>query len=175
MKLWPFAFRCTWPRALALLLVTAALFWAMQGMLGPQAPGWAGVFRLQLAATPQALAQAKVLWGIDGVARYRRSLGLDTLYAAAYAATLSCTLALLCRRPNGCGPRGRRFLTALPWLAALGDGLENGLHAWLLPLARPPAWAVALAALAAGVKWALLLGVIFPALGALGLRRLLQR
>ncbi len=175
MKLWPFGFHCSWPRELALLLMTAALFWAMQGILGPQAPGWSGVFRLQLAPTPEALAQAKALWGADGVARYRRSLGLDTLYAAAYAATLSCAAALLCRRPKGCGPRGRRFLIALPWLAALGDGLENGLHAWLLPLAQPPGWAVALAALAAGLKWALLLGVTFPALAVLGLRRLLQR
>lgn len=146
----------------AALLAGTALY------LAPLEPG---VLTLQLAFSPRVFGQIVHLWPAEHLARYRSHFAADFALLACYGAfgwLLATRTALFASRPAVLRAWAK---WALP-LAATFDATENALHLWLTEAPRfGVAWAYTAAALAASLKWALLLAFAFAAACALAGRQ----
>jgi len=152
----PMAFRSRLAdgRTLAVLgLVYLASQLAIAGILHPLGPGT--VLELQTTFSAERFREILEQWRTAGLLdRYRAHYGLDLLHPVLYGALLA---ALLARGLDAhAAPARWDRLLWLPVAAAACDGIENGLHLWVLAdPARIGAALVAASAFAAWLKWAL--------------------
>ncbi|NKE64417.1 hypothetical protein RAMLITH_01170 [Ramlibacter sp. RBP-2] len=146
--------------------LAAALFAGIALYLAPLEPG---VLTLQLAFSPRVFGQVVHLWPAEHLARYRSHFPADFALLACYGAfgwLLATRTALFAGQPAlRCWAKW-----ALP-LAAAFDSTENALHLWLTEVPRfGVPWAYTAAALAASLKWGLLLAFAFAVAFALAVR-----
>ncbi len=142
---------CTGALAVALFAGTALY-------LAPLEPG---VLALQFAFSPRVFGQIVHLWPAEQLARYRSHFPADFALLLCYG-TFGWLLAV--RTPLFAG-RSRAVVAwaklALP-LAAAADAIENASHLWLTAVPRfGVPWVYVLSALAASLKWGLLLAWAF--------------
>lgn len=141
-----------------------ALFAGIAWYLAPLRPG---VLALQLAYSPRAFGAVIHAWSADDLLRYRTHLPYDFLLLVSYASfgwQLASGTKLLAARPAGL----RRLASWLLPLAAICDATENAFHWWLTEVPRfDIAWAYAVAATCAAVKWLLVMAWLLLVLYAL--------
>lgn len=135
--------------------LVVALFAVIAWMLADLEPG---VLDLQFAFSPRAWSAVVHAWSAEQLAAYRRHLAVDGLLLLAYAAFG----VLFVGRSTVFAGASARVTRLARWclpLAAVFDGTENLLHAWLTAAPRFGVPAVyAASALCASLKWALPLG-----------------
>jgi len=165
--IWASLRRWWWLTTPIALCLFAAL---LGGATGGPAAGMSDVLDFQLAFSVERAHVVVERWGSEGVAAYRGSMALDYPYALAYGAALSGLVARAWGGPRWPESAALRALFFAPWLAALLDMVENGVHLWVLqpPVQLTPT-AVVLASTAAALKWALA-ALLLLALLAAGLR-----
>jgi hypothetical protein len=148
--------------------LAAALFAGIALYLAPLEPG---VLTLQLAFSPRVFGQIVHLWPAEHLARYRSHFTADFALLVCYGAfgwLLATRTELFTRQPPALRVSGK---WALP-LAAGFDAAENALHLWLTEVPRfGVPWAYTAAALAASLKWGLLLAFAFAVACALAGRQ----
>lgn len=148
--------------------MAAALFAGIALYLAPLEPG---VLTLQLAFSPRVFGQVVHLWPAEHLARYRSHFPADFLLLVCYGAfgwSLATRAELFTRGPAALRTWAKR---ALPMAAAF-DAAENVLHLWLTEVPRfGVPWAYTAAAVAASLKWGLLLAFAFAVAWALAGRQ----
>lgn len=148
--------------------LTVALFAGIALYLAPLEPG---VLTLHLAFSPRVFGQIVHLWPAEHLARYRSHFPADFALLACYGAFGW----LLATRTELFAPQPAALRIPAKWalpLAAAFDATENALHLWLTEVPRfGVPWAYAAAALAASLKWGLLLAFAFAVACALAGRR----
>ena len=155
--------RAVWFSAIvsALLLAGTSLY------LAPLSPT---ILELQLAGTPRAFGAIVHTWPVEHLARFRNHLPVDCVLILAYGSfgyllATRTSLFVAFRSPL------RQATTWILPLAAAFDAIENALHWWLTEAPRfgvPLAYAVS--ALAAGIKWLLVLAFMLTVVYALASR-----
>ncbi len=132
-------------------VIAFVLLWRMSGSRESSS---ASVIALQLAFTPENFQAVLDDWGAAGVAHFQSTIWLDYLYPIAYAAFLAGLVAAL-RRERPQAPWQAVFL--MPMAAAILDYIENTLHLIILTdTAHLSAPLIALASVAAALKWGLI-------------------
>lgn len=159
----------TWIAALGLNLVIVCMI-LFRALFAQPPAGAPTVIDLQLAFTAERFAAITAEWGPEAVQGYRDALALDMVYPIVYSVALASAIAVLTRRPGADPAPWLRAVIALPFVAALGDYVENLLHWRILAAGGDPSvLLVGLASGAAAIKWALLaiaLVVLIVAFGA---------
>jgi hypothetical protein len=147
-------------------LAALGLFVGLASLLAPLQPN---ILALQFAFTPAAFARVVHAWPDAHRQLYLDHLRWDWLLLSFYAAfgwLLATRSTLFVAEKPGL----RRVAKWLLPAAALCDGIENALHAWLVPVPRfGMGWLYAVAATSSSLKWLLLLS--FAALAVKALAR----
>lgn len=134
--------------------LAVALFAGIALYLAPLKPG---VLALQLAFSPRTFGEIVHWWPPEHLARYRAHFPADFALLLCYGA-FGWLLATRTGLFAGRSPAWRAWATWAMPLAAVGDAVENLFHLWLTEAPRfGVAWVYAVAALAASIKWGLLL------------------
>lgn len=137
----------------ALAVLTALLFTAMALYTAPLSPS---IPELQCTFTQGRFRDILSAWTPDGVSRFRNHFWIDFPFLLCYGA-LGYRLVTQTRLFRHFTPTTRRTLTYAMPLAALTDGLENGLHLYsVLSLTLPAEPFFLLAGIIASVKWLLI-------------------
>ncbi len=139
---------------LAALSATVGIWFVLAWIGRALAP--ATIIDLEFAWSPERLNTLTGLWGEAGTEAARLSLWVDYLFMPAYALLFGGLTLLTARAAAGVWQNLGLWATALAFVAALWDALENTLLLTALPPASPSALALPVAGSAAALKFGLL-------------------
>jgi hypothetical protein len=161
--------------ALTLTAVAAtAGVWYILGMINRNLAPYT-IIDLEFARTTQRLSEMTMAWGEAGNSAAALSLWVDFAFMPAYALLFAGLTLLAARAVSGAWRTLGLWLTLAPFVAWAFDALENVMLLNALPPAAPTNAGLTVAAVAAAIKFGLLLiGAVYVlAVGGLaGLRRL---